>query len=379
MVKNKKDIVSLSANTSWYLYNFRQSTIKAFLNMNYEVLCISPKDEYTKYLESLGCNCINLKMNNKGINPFKDILIVFRLFFIYFKYKPIAAFHFTIKNNIYGTWASFFSNTPAINNISGLGTAFITTGMISKIVRLLYKCSQPFAHRVFCQNQEDLDLLINKKLIKKDKLYLLPGSGVDLKRFHSNLVKNNANDKFTFLYVGRLLADKGMFELIDAFKNLRTKKNNCQLWICGLLNADNISSISKSQIKEWKSIIGIEFIEPRRDIENVYKKVDCVVLPSYREGMPKTLLEAGSMGLPAVATNVPGCRNIIQDNVNGFLCRAKDARDLEQAMIKALNLSRNDYEKMSINARNIVENNFDEKIVIDSALDALDSLLKQLK
>ena len=379
MVKNKKDIVSLSANTSWYLYNFRQSTIKAFLNMNYEVLCISPKDEYTKYLESLGCNCINLKMNNKGINPFKDILIVFRLFFIYFKYKPIAAFHFTIKNNIYGTWASFFSNTPAINNISGLGTAFITTGMISKIVRLLYKCSQPFAHRVFCQNQEDLDLLINKKLIKKDKLYLLPGSGVDLKRFHSNLVKNNANDKFTFLYVGRLLADKGMFELIDAFKNLRTKKNNCQLWICGLLNADNISSISKSQIKGWKSIIGIEFIEPRRDIENVYKKVDCVVLPSYREGMPKTLLEAGSMGLPAVATNVPGCRNIIQDNVNGFLCRAKDARDLEQAMIKALNLSRNDYEKMSINARNIVENNFDEKIVIDSALDALDSLLKQLK
>ena len=316
-------------------------------------------------------------MNNKGTNPFKDILIVFRLFFIYLKYKPIAAFHFTIKNNIYGTWAAFFSNTPAINNISGLGTAFITTGMISKIVRLLYKCSQPFAYRVFCQNQEDLEFLIDKKLIKKDKLYLLPGSGVDLKRFHPNLVKNNANDKFTFLYVGRLLADKGMFELIDAFKNLRAKKNNCQLWICGLLNADNVSSISKSQIKEWKSIIGIEFIEPRRDIENVYKKVDCVVLPSYREGMPKTLLEAGSMGLPSVATNVPGCRNIIQDNVNGFLCRVKDAKDLEEAMRKILNLSKDEIKEMGNNARNIVKNNFDEKIVIDSALDALDSILKK--
>ena len=143
------------------------------------------------------------------------------------------------------------------------------------------------------------------------------------------------------------------------------------------LNTENISSISKTQIEDWKDIPGIRWLDPEKYIENIYKQVDCVVLPSYREGMPKTLLEAGSMGLPSVATNVPGCRNIIQDNVNGFLCRAKDARDLEQAMIKALNLSRNDYEKMSINARNIVKNNFDEKIVIDSALDALDSILKK--
>ncbi len=117
--------------------------------------------------------------------------------------------------------------------------------------------------------------------------------------------------------------------------------------------------------------------EPRRDIENVYKKVDCVVLPSYREGMPKTLLEAGSMGLPSVATNVPGCRNIIQDNVNGFLCRVKDAKDLEEAMRKILNLSKDEIKEMGNNARNIVKNNFDEKIVIDSALDALDSILKK--
>ena len=379
MVKSKKITVSLSANTSWYLYNFRKSTIKTFLNMNYEVVCISPKDEFTTDLENLGCKCINLKMNNKGTNPFKDIFIICRLFYLYRKYKPKAAFHFTIKNNIYGTWAAFISNTPSINNISGLGTAFIREGLISKIVRLLYKCSQPFANRVYCQNPEDYNLLIDKKLVNKDKLFLLPGSGVDLNRFNPNLVKCSANDKFTFLYVGRILADKGIFELIDAYKNLQIKKLNCELWICGILNTENISSISKIQIEDWKDVIGIRWLNPRKDIENVYKQVDCVVLPSYREGMPKTLLEAGSMGLPSVATNVPGCRNIIQDNVNGFLCRAKDARDLEQSMTKVLNLSRHDYEKMSINARNIVENSFDEKIVIDSALDDLDSLLKQLK
>ena len=369
-------IVTLSANTSWYLYNFRQSTIKRLIGKGYSVVCISPFDEYSKELMDLGCEYYDLEMQNKGTNPFKDIKTFLKLLFIYLKLKPFAAFHFTVKNNIFGTWAGLISNTPSINNVSGLGTAFIRDGLISIVVRLLYKCSQPFAHRVYCQNPEDFDLLIDKKLVNKDKLFLLPGSGVDLKRFNSDSVKYSKNEQFTFLYVGRILADKGLFELIKAYKNLKIKKINCELWICGILNAENISSISKTQIEDLKDIPGIRWLDQEKYIENIYKQVDCVVLPSYREGMPKTLLEAGSMGLPSVATNVPGCRNIIQDNVNGFLCRAKDARDLEQAMTKALNLSKNEYEKMSINARNIVKNNFDEKIVIDSALNALDSILK---
>ena len=370
-------IVTLSANTSWYLYNFRQSTIKRLIGKGYRVVCISPFDEYSKELMDLGCEYYDLEMQNKGTNPFKDIKTFLKLLFIYLKLKPFAAFHFTVKNNIFGTWAGLISNTPSINNVSGLGTAFIRDGLISIVVRLLYKCSQPFAHRVYCQNPEDFDLLIDKKLVNKDKLFLLPGSGVDLKRFNSDSVKYSKNEQFTFLYVGRILADKGLFELIKAYKNLKIKKINCELWICGILNAENISSISKTQIEDWKDIPGIRWLDQEKYIENIYKQVDCVVLPSYREGMPKTLLEAGSMGLPSVATDVPGCRNIIQDNVNGFLCRAKDARDLEQAMTKALNLSKNEYEKMSINARNIVKNNFDEKIVIDSALNALDSIFKK--
>ena len=369
-------IVTLSANTSWYLYNFRQSTIKRLIGKGYRVVCISPFDEYSKELMDLGCEYYDLEMQNKGTNPYRDIKTFLKLLFIYLKLKPFAAFHFTVKNNIFGTWAGLISNTPSINNVSGLGTAFIRDGLISIVVRLLYKCSQPFAHRVYCQNPEDFDLLIDKKLVNKDKLFLLPGSGVDLKRFNSDSVKYSKNEQFTFLYVGRILADKGLFELIKAYKNLKIKKINCELWICGILNAENISSISKTQIEDWKDIPGIRWLDQEKYIENIYKQVDCVVLPSYREGMPKTLLEAGSMGLPSVATDVPGCRNIIQDNVNGFLCRAKDARDLEQAMTKALNLSKNEYEKMSINARNIVKNNFDEKIVIDSALNALDSILK---
>ena len=307
-------IVTLSANTSWYLYNFRQSTIKRLIGKGYRVVCISPFDEYSKELMDLGCEYYDLEMQNKGTNPFKDIKTFLKLLFIYLKLKPFAAFQFTVKNNIFGTWAGLISNTPSINNVSGLGTAFIRDGLISIVVRLLYKCSQPFAHRVYCQNPEDFDLLIDKKLVNKDKLFLLPGSGVDLKRFNSDSVKYSKNEQFTFLYVGRILADKGLFELIKAYKNLKIKKINCELWICGILNAENISSISKTQIEDWKDIPGIRWLDQEKYIENIYKQVDCVVLPSYREGMPKTLLEAGSMGLPSVATDVPGCRNIIQDN-----------------------------------------------------------------
>ena len=181
--------------------------------------------------------------------------------------------------------------------------------------------------------------MIDKKLVNKNKLFLLPGSGVDLKRFNSDSVNYSKNEQFTFLYVGRILADKGLFELIEAYNNLKIKKINCELWICGILNSENISSISKAQIEDWKDIAGIKWLDPVKYIENIYKQVDCVVLPSYREGMPKTLLEAGSMGLPSVATNVPGCNRIIKNNFNGILCDAKSDSSLVNAMSKFIKLS----------------------------------------
>ena len=370
---NKMKIITLSANTSWYLYNFRKSTITRFIKEGYKVICISPKDEHTNNLINLGCEWFNLKMNNKGSNPFSDIKIIFRLLFLYIKFKPVASFHFTIKNNIYGTWAAFISNTPAINNISGLGTAFIRKGLTSSIVRMLYRSSQPFAKRIYCQNEEDYNLLIKKNLIPENKLYLLPGSGVDIKRFKPYLSVND-DRLFRFLYVGRLLADKGLFELIEAMENINLEKPKCSLWICGFTNSDNISAISERDIKNWKSIPNIKWIKPNNEIENVMKNVDCVVLPSYREGMPRSLLEAGAMGLPSVTTDVPGCRNIIQSGVNGFLCEAKNRKSLELAMLKMLNMSQKDILRMGNTARNIVVKKFDEKIVIDTAMDALKSV-----
>lgn len=368
----KKKVVTLSANTSWYLYNFRKSTIDRFIKDGYEVFCIAPKDAHTKKLKDLGCNWFDLKMNNQGHNPFKDLVIIFRLFYIYTKLKPVVAFHFTVKNNIYGTWASFFSNTPAVNNISGLGTAFIKKGFLSFIVKILYRLSQPMAKRVYSQNIEDFNLLANKKLISRKKLFLLPGSGVDINKFKPNFNSKKVNT-FRFLFVGRILADKGIYELIHAIENINKNEIQCQLWICGFKNSKNISAINDDQIKNWQNIPGVTWIEPNDEIEKIMKDVNCIVLPSYREGMPRSLLEAGAIGLPSITTDVPGCRNIIQDNINGFICEARNSKSLELAMLRMLNTPNEDIIRMGKAARNIVENRFDEKIVIDAYADVLSS------
>ncbi len=208
--------VTISSNTSWYLYNFRASTIRRLLAEGYRVVCLSPEDDYSqKLIGDLGCEWVPLIMNNQGSNPFRDAGLVYQFWRYYRQLKPVAALHFTIKNNVYGTWAARTLGVPAINNVSGLGTAFIRSGLVPTIVRMLYKTSQPFAHRVFCQNEEDFAQLVESKLVAPKQLELLPGSGVDLDRFNPSLREAHTGP-FRFLYAGRMLADKGLNELIAA-------------------------------------------------------------------------------------------------------------------------------------------------------------------
>ena len=370
----KKKII-LTANTSWYLFNFRASTIQEFIRLNYEVICIAPEDDYTQQLKNLGCLYAPLYMDNKGINPIKDAYLLFQFIRNYLLYKPDAIFHFTIKNNIYGTWAAKLLGVPVVNNISGLGTAFLSKGLLSVFVKLLYKTSQCFAYKVFCQNREDMQLLITQKLVPSQNLVLLPGSGVNLKRFHPSLKSINHNKYFTFLYAGRMLQDKGLFELMEAMLAINKDLIQCNLILCGFSNADNRSAISISKLKEWDKIPGINWIGPSDNVELVMAEADCLVLPSYREGMPKTILEAGAMELPVVASNVPGCQNIIQDGLNGILCKPKDSFDLENAMRSMMRMTNEQRTIMGQEGRKKVKREFDEKIVVNFATTILHELL----
>jgi len=367
--------ILLTANSSWYLYNFRGSSIKRLLSKGYKVVCISPHDNYTSKLQLLGCGWNNIKINSKTKNPFVDLLLIYDLFMAYKLHKPIVIFHFTIKPNIYGTWAATLSGIPSINNISGLGTAFLQGGLLSFFVRFLYKISQPLAHQVFSQNDEDYYLLINENLVPKNKLYKLPGSGVDIQRFTPALKQQHPKNKiFTFLYVGRMLEDKGLLELVEAVSRLNSIEQICNLILCGFTRNDNNSNIPESLLEEWNQLTGISWIGPSDEVERVMAGVDAVVLPSYREGMPKSILEALAMELPVVVTNVPGCSNIVENEINGFLCKARNAASLERALKKMLFISSEERQAMGIAGRKKIEKYYDEEIVIQSLLRAVHSI-----
>jgi glycosyltransferase involved in cell wall biosynthesis len=360
--------VTLSANTSWYLYNFRASTIRRLLEDGYRVLCLSPEDKYSRKLVSeLGCEWLPLKMNNQSSNPLKDAFLVWQFFRLYRRFKPVAVLHFTIKNNVYGTWAARILSIPAINNVSGLGTAFIRRGFVGNVVRVLYRTSQPFAHKVFCQNAEDARQLISNKLVPASSLELLPGSGVDLDRFNPQK-RESHEDIFRFLYAGRMLADKGLYELVEAVRGLNAAETQCSLWLSGFADVQNVSAISGQELDAWGKEPFIEWLGPSDSMEDIFSQVDAVVLPSYREGMPRSLLEAGAMGLPVIATDVPGCRTIVEDGFNGLLCEVKSSTSLMQVMVKMLAMSDEERSCLGRNGRALVSEQYSEGLVVEATM-----------
>jgi glycosyltransferase involved in cell wall biosynthesis len=366
--KAKKDIIIFSANTSWYLFNFRASTITEFLNNGFEVLCLSPKDNYSSKLVELGCDWHNISIDNKGLNPLNDFKFFLDLFFFLKKKQPLAVFNFTIKNNIYGALASKILGLYSINNISGLGTAYIRKGLLNKFIKVLYKIAMPLANKIYCQNIDDYNEIKNLLNVSAEKINLLPGSGVNPERFHPSLKIADPTKIFTFVFIGRMLRDKGLEELVRAVKLVNEEIIICNLVLCGIVDQLNQSAISLSQLEEWGDEPDIFWIGSTQRAEMVLAKYDCLVLPSYREGMPKTILEACSMEMPVIASDVPGCRHIIQDGFNGLLCNPRDAHHLSKILTQMINLSDAERTCMGRNARQIILESFDEKFVVEEAL-----------
>lgn len=377
---SQRSTITLSANTSWYLFNFRASTIRALSAAGHRVVCMSPPDAYGPRLPSLGCEWQPMPMDNAGTHPGRDLSLLGRFVRHYGHYKPAVAFHFTIKNNVYGTWAARALGVAAVNNVSGLGTAFIRPGPVAAVVRTLYRLSQPLAYRVFCQNAEDFELLRHRRLVPADRLQLLPGSGVDLQRFHPRLrVGRAAGQPLRLLYAGRMLADKGLHELLEAVGRINDQGVRCELNLCGFAGAENVSAIDERQLQQWAQRPGVRWLGPNDDMPRVYSQADAVVLPSYREGMPRSLLEAAAMGLPTVASDVPGCRHIVTHGVNGLLCQARSADSLQAALEQLLVMTDAQRQALGAAGRTRVAAEFDEQLVVKAALDVVGEVLAQKK
>lgn len=364
--------VAIVLNTSWNIYNFRMNLVRSLQAQGHEVHTIAPVDEHTHYLTEAGCIHHAVKMDSRGANPIKDLALIFELHSIYKKIRPDVILHYTIKPNVYGSLAASFLKIPVVNNVCGLGTVFLKDDLLSSIAMFLYRISFKFPKKVFFQNPDDLKLFLDKKLVPSNTVDLLPGSGIDLGKFKP--VSFQRNQKFTFLLISRLITDKGILEYIDAVKKLKAEGLDARFQVLGAIDTEHKRGIQREVIQEWINSGIIEYLGTTKDVRHFIELADCVVLPSYREGTPRTLLEAASSSKPIVATNVPGCNQVVEDKINGLLCNLKDADDLAAKMRSMANYDDETLKTMGVNGRRKMEAEFDESIVIDKYLHTLTEL-----
>jgi glycosyltransferase involved in cell wall biosynthesis len=367
-------LVMISINASWNIINFRKGLISGLQASGYRVVVLAPEDEYSAQLENLGVTYASIVMDKQGVSPARDLLLLINYIRMLRKLRPDIFLGYTAKPNIYGSLAARMLGIPVINNIAGLGTAFIEQGWLTKVVTGLYRMALRRASTVFFQNPEDLALFVSGRLVRFESARLLPGSGLDLKFFQPEQ-STRVDGEVRFLLIARLLWDKGVGEYVEAAEMLRRVHPHARFQILGFAGAANRTAVPASEIERWQAEGFVEYLGHADDVRPFISASDCVVLPSYREGLPRVLLEAGAMAKPMIATDVPGCRQVVTDGENGFLCVARDAGSLALAMSKVLGLSRVEREAMGSLARHRVEANFDEKIVVEHYLDAISAAL----
>lgn len=366
--------VAIVLNTSWNIFNFRLNFVKKLIAQGYEVHTVAPIDKYTHYLVEAGCIHHKVRMDSRGANPIKDFALIIELWSIYRKIKPGIVLHYTVKPNVYGTIAATLLKIPVVNNVCGLGTVFLKKNLVSAIAILLYKITFKFPKKVFFQNGDDLNLFLEKKLVLPESVDLIPGSGVDLEKFQPMAFKRN--DAFTFLLISRLISDKGILEYIEAVKKLRLSGLNARFQLLGAKDPEHKRGIKEKVIDQWVADGTIEYLGTTDDVRHFIDKADCIVLPSYREGAPRTLLEAASSSKPIIATDVPGCHHVVKDQVNGLLCKIKDANDLAEKMVVMAGYSNETLKAFGENGRKKMVNEYNEDVVIDKYLQTLNSLQK---
>lgn len=363
--------IVICLNTAWNLVNFRAGLIRAFVAAGYDVVAVAPDDQYAAALKTLGCRFVPLHMQNGKTNPAHDVLLMWRFFRLFVQERPDIYLGYTVKPNVYGSLAAHLLHIPVINNIAGLGAVFIKGGWLVCIVRWLYRSALKRSAKVFFQNDDDRQLFIKSGLVCAEVTALLPGSGIDLNRF-AVLPKLSAdNSKFRFLLIARMLRDKGVVEYVEAARLLRQRFPLVEFCLLGFVDVQNPAAISRAEMDTWVEQGIVSYLGVSDDVRDEIASSDCVVLPSYREGTPRTLLEAAAMARPIIATDAVGCREVVDDCVNGFLCRVRDVEDLAQKMERLLLLSPEQRSVMGLRGRAKMEAEFDEQIVISKYLSAI--------
>jgi len=353
--------------------------MRALKEKGFDVYAVAPYDQFSENLKREFRYYELRNLDRKGTNPLQDLRLLVEYLRIYRKIKPNLVINFTIKPNIYSSIACGFLGIKCISVVTGLGYVYLKGGILQILTNLLYKLALSFNKKVVFQNEEDRSIFINKKLISTNKSVLIKSSGVNVDYFSSEFCKNltKEKDKFIFIMISRLLWDKGVGEFAEAGKRIKEKYPFVELWLLGALDKGNPSAVPEDKIREWEKENIIKYLGETKDVRPYICQGDCIVLPSYyREGVPRTLLEAMAMEKPIITTDAPGCREVIRDGVNGFMVKPRDVESLFEAMEKMIKLPEETRQEFGKKGRELVLQEFDEKFVIKKYMQIIEEIFK---
>lgn len=372
--------ILLFANTDWYLYNFRLALAKAIRELGVDVAMVSPPGDYGPRLAKEGFRWIPLRMDRRSLNPWAEAGVISDLTSIYRRERPDLLHHFTIKSVIYGTIAGRLARVPSqVNAVAGLGHVFTSDSsrarFLRPIIRSLFRLVLRMSPgRMILQNFDDQDLFLKNRLVTSDSIRVIRGSGVDTARFCTRTPEERQGKGLRVLIATRLLWEKGVGEYVRAARLLKSTSPDVEFLLAGAPDDGNPSSVPRAAIASWQKEGIITALGHVEDMAALLREVDIVVLPSYREGTPRILLEAASCGLPIVATDVPGCREIVEHKVNGLLVPPKDPTALAEAL-RYFTAHPEEKRRMGEAGRRKVLGEFDERIVIKRTIDVYRELL----
>lgn len=363
----------LAANDGWNIVNYRKGLIEALQKAGYHIAVAAPGGPYADAVLAMGTDFHPIAMTPRGTSPISDLKLLSDFVRLLRRVRPVAFLGFTAKPNIYGSLAARLYGVPTVNNISGLGTVFTRRDWLMRLVSQLYRLALRRSSTVFFQNRDDLALFESMHLVPNGRSRLLPGSGVDTAHFAPPTERPTG--PFVFLLAARLLWQKGVAEFVEAARRIRRDRPDVSFRILGIVERPAAAAVSRAQLGDWQAEGIIDYLGALDDVRPAYAAADCVVLPSYyREGVPRVLLEASSMAIPVITTDMPGCRDAVDDGVTGIVCEPRSVDALERAMRQVLDLGAEARAAMGAAGRAKMEREFREALVHRAYLDALGEL-----
>lgn len=355
--------ILIISNHSYMLYRFRRELIAELQKEHNVVLCM-PFVGHEDDFQAMGLRCIHTEVDRRGINPKTDLQLMKTYRDLLKDERPDMVITYSIKPNIYAGLLCSMMGIPFCANVQGLGTAF-QRKVLARFVTMLYRTALKKAKVVFFENEGNAQEFIDRKILPLEKITVLPGAGINLE--HYPLTAYPENDRFHFLYLGRIMKEKGINELFEAIRHLHTEfGDKVVLDLVGFFDDDYEVQVNRLVADGIAVFHGFQ-TEPFP----YYAAADCVVLPSYHEGLSNVLLEAAAIGRPVITSDIHGCKEAVNNSETGLLCRVKDAEDLYQKMLKMANLSRQEREAMGLAARRKVEQEFEKNMVVKKTIEAI--------